>query len=63
MNIDFYTDVLNTVNEDENGEVLISLSESMESTINIKMGYPLFKQFVEEAETLLKAMMIAREEK
>lgn len=57
-------DKIDVIEETENGRVLIGLSEKIAlSTILITLDYPFFKEFIEKAEVLLKAMMIAKGEK
>jgi len=55
-------DAINAIEELEDGKVFISLSIDKYHTCQLILDYPFFKDLVENMETLLKAMMIARDE-
>jgi len=55
-------DAINAIEELEDGKVFISLSIDTCHTCSLIMTYPFFKDLVENMETLLKAMMIAKDE-
>jgi len=63
MYLIIHPDTLDCIEENEQGDVFLSFAEETHHIINLTLAYPLFKQLVEQAETLLKAMMIAKEEK